>query len=567
MPGMIPLPIAHREMLVLAKSPALYRGRIVLSILLLLFGVGLGMVYHFAGIMVARQFLPMIGFGAAIYCLFAGAQATADSISVEKREGTLGLLYLTHMRTGQILFGKLIAHTLLVFYGLLIAVPLLSFLLLLGGVQGSSLLKLVLGALNALFFSAAIGLFCSSFGVQRRRVQAMASWIIIAFWILPGAAAASLHAYNYPRWMGEWVVALNPAAPLSFIGGPVPRMGGQSPTYWGALLLSHGAAWLFLLGAFWFLPRRWQDSGAASGKRTLKERWRQFCYGGSVQGMARRRRFLEVNPFFWLSARHRFKPVSAWLFFLMLLGFLTFVLWQARWEPGVILVLTIGLTLLQRVVFAGASTARLNEEHEQGTLELLLSTPLQTREIVRGNMKAVLWHLRGPSLILAAVHALWLLFLFMNPFDFSPADLLEAEVIGAVFLVLHYLNLFTLTRLGLWSCVTVKNPKKAPSTAIGNGVFLPVVGSAVIFAITGLAVWYFNLRFEPEWWHFFGVYFVLALANDLFWLSVFRRAFSRKLREFASKRFEPQEKPGLIERLAGLRIFRRTAAAPPVLRA
>ena len=44
---------------------------------------------------------------AYIYSLRAGALSTADCVSEEKREGTLGLLFLTDLKSYDIVLGKL----------------------------------------------------------------------------------------------------------------------------------------------------------------------------------------------------------------------------------------------------------------------------------------------------------------------------------------------------------------------------------------------------------------------------------------------------------------------------
>ena len=47
---MIPLPIAYREMLVTARSRTLYRGRVILSLMVLLAGMALAALHQFAGV-------------------------------------------------------------------------------------------------------------------------------------------------------------------------------------------------------------------------------------------------------------------------------------------------------------------------------------------------------------------------------------------------------------------------------------------------------------------------------------------------------------------------------------
>src|SRR5437016_3230774 len=53
------------------------------------------------------------------YCLVAGRLFTADCLSGEKREGTLGLLFLTDLKGYDVVLGKLAATSLKGLYGLL----------------------------------------------------------------------------------------------------------------------------------------------------------------------------------------------------------------------------------------------------------------------------------------------------------------------------------------------------------------------------------------------------------------------------------------------------------------
>ena len=46
---------------------------------------------------------------AVFYCLLSGVWFTADCLSEEKREGTLGLLFLTDLKGYDVVFGKLVA--------------------------------------------------------------------------------------------------------------------------------------------------------------------------------------------------------------------------------------------------------------------------------------------------------------------------------------------------------------------------------------------------------------------------------------------------------------------------
>src|SRR5678816_247997 len=71
---------------------------------------------------------------ALIYCAFIGVFRTADCLSEEKREGTLGLLFLTDLKGYDIVLGKLAATSLNAAYGLLALFPIMAIPLLAGGV-------------------------------------------------------------------------------------------------------------------------------------------------------------------------------------------------------------------------------------------------------------------------------------------------------------------------------------------------------------------------------------------------------------------------------------------------
>src|SRR5256886_4967003 len=89
--------------------------------------------------------------------LAAGVRYTADCLSQEKREGTLGLLFLTDLKGYDVVLGKLAATSLNCFYGLLAIFPVLAIPLLLGGVSLGEFWRMSLVLANALFFSLAAG--------------------------------------------------------------------------------------------------------------------------------------------------------------------------------------------------------------------------------------------------------------------------------------------------------------------------------------------------------------------------------------------------------------------------
>src|SRR5258708_3664704 len=86
------------------------------------------------------RYLFLTLFGTAfVCCLLTGAQWTADSVSAEKREGTLGLLFLTDLKSFDIVLGKLAVTSLNSVYGVLAIVPVVALPVQLGGITGTEL--------------------------------------------------------------------------------------------------------------------------------------------------------------------------------------------------------------------------------------------------------------------------------------------------------------------------------------------------------------------------------------------------------------------------------------------
>ena len=103
------------------------------------------------------------------FIVLEGLRNTADSLSAEKREGTLGLLFLTDLKGYDVVLGKFLASSLTSFYALLAMVPALAVPVLLGGVTGGEFWRLVLALINALFFSLTAGTFVSAISHDERK--------------------------------------------------------------------------------------------------------------------------------------------------------------------------------------------------------------------------------------------------------------------------------------------------------------------------------------------------------------------------------------------------------------
>ena len=128
------LPIVDRELRVAARQRATYWTRLGIAsgaifVGLVVFVLTSGLAPQQTG----RHIFTWLAGSLLGYCLAYGRRATADCLSQEKRDGTLGLLFLTDLKGHDVVLGKLVATSLRGFYGLLAVFPVLAVPLLLGG--------------------------------------------------------------------------------------------------------------------------------------------------------------------------------------------------------------------------------------------------------------------------------------------------------------------------------------------------------------------------------------------------------------------------------------------------
>ena len=188
------LPIAERELRVRAREKATFRVRVgaaLAACLVIAFFLLMSRMWFSPGKMgqAVFWFLSSLAF---LWCLLEGPRNTADALSEEKREGTLGLLFLTDLKGYDVVLGKLAASSLGSIYGLLAIFPVMGVPLLLGGVAPAEFWRVVLVCANNLFFSLALGMFCSAICKDERKAIALTmSTIILLTAAWPGVVASA----------------------------------------------------------------------------------------------------------------------------------------------------------------------------------------------------------------------------------------------------------------------------------------------------------------------------------------------------------------------------------------
>lgn len=526
-------------MLVLARSAVLYRTRITNSIALLFAGAGFATLYHYTGLMVVGQLVPMLSFIILLICLFAGVHLTADSISREKRDGTLGLLFLTNLSPFQIVMGKLIAHGLLGFYAVLIAFPLLSLIMIVGGTRLLEVATIGLSALNILFFSCAVGLWASARHTDRKKAAASGTWMVLFFWWGIPLLVQGLLYIQAPLWLADTIsaFAVNNMFNSAFAG---PRM-RLSTTPWFNLACTHLLAWFFVGFAVYYLRRRWQDAPARE-HFSFREWWKRKSLGPAQIRQALRKQLLDRNPFFWLASRDRWRGAGVWITTVGVLIFMGFQVWLAGGDFGPVPFFTVLLSFIHKVTCAGVAAHQLSTEQEQGTLEMILSTPLKTDSILKGQILASIRQFRGPALTCVLLHVFCIfMFLYIQPIGRGAALVVAGIVLHAL---LYLLDLYIMIWGGMFGAVTVKEAKNAAGAAMFRIIFMPLLIFGLIVSSVSTANWYFRLGLDVHPALIVLLYLLIWIINSISWLIYFRRRLPVLLRGFALKRYTPDQKKG-----------------------
>src|SRR3989454_12242252 len=194
------LPIVERELRVTARRRGTYWNRALSALAaILIFGGALIFEAQTPPKELGKELFNIVSGLFLLSSLAAGVRYTADCLSEEKREGTLGLLFLTDLRGYDVVLGKLAATSVSAFYGLLAVLPVLAVPLLLGGITNAELWRVALVLVNTFLLSLAIGIFGSALSRDARRAMAANLALgLLLMAVLPAGTAAVIYFAGQP---------------------------------------------------------------------------------------------------------------------------------------------------------------------------------------------------------------------------------------------------------------------------------------------------------------------------------------------------------------------------------
>jgi len=451
------LPVIMREMRAEARHGATYLSRVIMA------GVVVAALVWYASDQTLKAGLGA-GLGTRMFFLLNSVLffciwlivplLTADSLAREKREGTLGLLFMTHLNAGEIVVGKSLVHSLRALNLLIAIIPLQIVPILVGGVSWEELFLAAAMNTASVVLALSAGIVASAISRQWWEALPLALGLSVLFMFIATAAIFHFQQWFFFRLAGGSISLYQGVSPedqynfifdawwdgsfldklyyqLQYGTGAMNALGGDWDSFWekqfglngggyagywvrialSYLVMCLSIAWGFVGFSAHVISRKWHDQPESERVLTVKK-WVFSPMFWTARLKQRLNRSMNSNPVAWLQQHTWRARLTKWGWCLVV-SFLSayFLNLQSLYNDGLVNALRLLMVfMLLALSFSAASSFR--SEMESGGLELLLITPLGTSQILRGRIQGV-WKQFLPALVVLAF--VWLAIYFDTP--------------------------------------------------------------------------------------------------------------------------------------------------------
>jgi hypothetical protein len=382
------LPLIERELRVRSRQRVYYWSRVTTVFLGILFVVPtLSTDARIGGVSTGAMAFSTLTTFLFLLCSCAGA-LTANAIIEERREGTLGLLFLTRVNAFDVTVGALGSAGLTCLSLLVAFIPVIMLPILAGGVAGGEAVRKIGVLIATLYLSLAVGVWTAS--ANRRRLNH--PW-------MPLLVMAGLMCFLY---------VLSPAAAM--LQAESSRYRSAPLLYWRAI-----ATCVVLATALFIAASKRLRVSIKTGAESLPVE-----VDPKKVKPSRAKPFQPIpdgaNPVQILIESERGNQAALWcaalfeiLFSVSGLGLL--MRWVFRYS-GAGFVYTwwpmmMGSAVLQSAVFVWVASRGVLQMKKSGGLELLRTTPVGSTSIVTGHWAAMKRLMRWPVFLLMAPTLIW----------------------------------------------------------------------------------------------------------------------------------------------------------------
>jgi ABC-type transport system involved in cytochrome c biogenesis permease component len=498
------LPVVERELRVAARRSGTYWSRLAAAIFGWAVAAWILTAASDIGMQTGAIVFQVLAALLFVYAALAGLLATADCLSEEKRDGTLGLLFLTDLKGYDVVFGKLASTSVRTICGVLAVTPALAVSIVLGAVTQGEVVRVMLLAVNLLFFFLSVGLFASA--ICRQDNRALGLGAIMSAALLTGIPAVArlkfMHISN-PDAAFLFSPAFGCFTAFDAFYDKFPHS-----WFWLNCLMTQVFAWSLLGFACRIVPRSWQDSSAGNASR------RRLVKVKKIRGTGERKEVLAVNVFLWRAARPGMHRAVVWLALLALV-----VLWFAmdslfpklRFDIGPDLLILLLAGVILKAWLASEASATLSADRRNAALELLLTTPLPEQEILKGQRLALWRQFAEPAAAVFLANILLLILEVIHiPARLALSDqrnlLVGLHLLTAISLLV---DLLTLSWVGMWQGLVMRKPNSAAMLSLLKILLVPY---ALFF---GFYIMASNIS-VPNWFSVLIFTNILGLASGFF---------------------------------------------------
>jgi ABC-type Na+ efflux pump permease subunit len=574
------LPVVNRELRVASRERNTYRIRFVAALIPIVFCIfSLWIVTLLREEPIpGRNLFQILTWIEFIFVSICGFCLTADSLAEEKRENTLGLLFLTDLKGYDVVLGKIAGAGLRGLYAMMATFPVLGLPIMMGGSSPGEFGRSALVLFLTLLISMCAGIFFSSLLRKTWTAAGLsAMFMLLVCGVLPAYSELVRRTYNWP----ELAHALEICSPtyaflMSFEGG-----WGMPSSAFGMSILVIFLTSLALLGVTSLIaPVVWKDRPPKKRMARVLQLKSRLIYGSVAFRRRFRTRLFAINPVYWLTRRERVTSIG-FLTMVGLFGGIVYFLnriyqhWNFLGTKGEIVFPfvtwmffagTVHILLIFRIAIVAAE--KFGEDRRSGALELLVSTPLKIQEVLAGQWLSLRRQFAGPVATAFFIHlwpVLWLSMLVTlmdYPFRTGTFTTMLRDVGRHLFSNGFYLNdwgnhfallvmLFLVPLLicdwisvawtSMWLSMRVKRAISAPVLSILLVHLPPWFIWAVTMTWLDYKKWVFDDEFSEV---LFGALLVIfyILGNQLFWMRLSKWQLLKHFRTAATDRYQPPRK-------------------------
>jgi ABC-type transport system involved in multi-copper enzyme maturation permease subunit len=325
---------------------------------------------------------------AGLYTVLRAPRLTAGIFASERREQTLGLLFLSGLSAGEVFLSKVISAAAIAFTDLLAIFPFLALPFLMGGISFDLFLATVFCLPGSLLFALSVSLLASVLTEDDGAAVLLACLVALFICGAPLVLYLADQQFSGNTFGSGWLRVSPAYGPwLVFTRFSSAPAGEFWKSFTLTLMVSAACQ---AVAAFW-LGRLWRDRRQDHRTQGLRQLWGQIVHGNSSYRRRLASRWLNTYPFTWLAARSR-QPTT--LAFLVLAVILTiwmagFLIWPHWASIANFFITATVMNLGLRWLIYHTAAAGLANPRTDGSYELLLTSLLYPAEIVRGQLKAL----------------------------------------------------------------------------------------------------------------------------------------------------------------------------------